>query len=97
MWGGGWGSALTVSHSALTVQKGKLRPRECEEYVHGDSAHTLQSWDLNPCHSALETAVSMGHLLGAICVCPPRGGHHEPCASCVSDHLSVSLLPCRSG
>lgn len=49
----GTGSALTVSHSALTVQKGKLRPREGEEYAHGDSANTLQSGDLNPCHSAL--------------------------------------------
>lgn len=54
MWREG-GSALTFSHSALTVHKGKLRPREGEEYAQGDSANTLQSWDLNPCLSALET------------------------------------------
>lgn len=49
------GSARTFSHSALTVQKGKPRPREGEGHAQGGSANTPQSWDLNPRLSALET------------------------------------------
>lgn len=79
----GRGSARALSHSALTGQKGNLRPREGEEYAQGDSANTLQSWDLNPCHSALETRCEHGSSLqGHLCLSTTRWAPRAACQLC---------------